>query len=120
VLWPIKKPLHCGNYLLFDVVACKTIYDLLALIFCLGKKHGLEHMQRVQTPRGKGVVIGVYENNLWYHLDSDKGATYWQDGDGTTFRMPSYFKIYPCEQEPEFQGPKMPPSWHMLKAGMAK
>lgn len=25
------------------------------------------------------LVIGVSHNNLWFHVDGDKGATYWEN-----------------------------------------
>jgi hypothetical protein len=38
---------------------------------------GFFHGERVQTPNGPATVIGVRSNNLWFHVDSDEGASYW-------------------------------------------
>eukprot|EP01132_Coremiostelium_polycephalum_P006652 gene6652-8230_t len=35
---------------------------------------------RVTTPKGNASVIGVRSNNLWFHIDGDKGASYWDNG----------------------------------------
>lgn len=32
---------------------------------------------RVITNRGSATVIGVRSENIWFHVDGDKGATYW-------------------------------------------
>ncbi|GAM25997.1 hypothetical protein SAMD00019534_091720 [Acytostelium subglobosum LB1] len=43
------------------------------------EKFGFFPGSRVKTPKGPATVIGVKENHLWFHLDSDKGASYWDN-----------------------------------------
>eukprot|EP01119_Soliformovum_irregulare_P021105 TRINITY_DN6968_c0_g1_i1.p1 TRINITY_DN6968_c0_g1~~TRINITY_DN6968_c0_g1_i1.p1 ORF type:complete len:480 (-),score=70.06 TRINITY_DN6968_c0_g1_i1:50-1489(-) len=39
---------------------------------------GLRFLDRIETPRGKGTVIGK-NKYLWIHLDSDRGASFWDN-----------------------------------------
>jgi hypothetical protein len=38
---------------------------------------GFIHQDTVQTPLGVGSVFGVSEGNLWFHIGSDSGLSYW-------------------------------------------
>ncbi|EAL72235.1 hypothetical protein ACTFIW_009702 [Dictyostelium discoideum] len=44
------------------------------------ERYGFFAGSRVMTPKGAGTVIGVYENNLWFHIEGDEGASYWDNG----------------------------------------
>ncbi|KAN0033995.1 hypothetical protein ACTFIV_000475 [Dictyostelium citrinum] len=44
------------------------------------ERYGFFAGSRVMTPRGAGTVIGVYQNNLWFHIEGDEGASYWDNG----------------------------------------
>ncbi|KAF2074305.1 hypothetical protein CYY_004399 [Polysphondylium violaceum] len=44
------------------------------------QKFGFFHGCRVQTPKGLASVIGVRDGNLWFHVDGDPGASYWDNG----------------------------------------
>jgi len=44
------------------------------------EKFGFFSNQRVTTPRGDATVIGVNEGFLWFHVDKDPGASYWEKG----------------------------------------
>lgn len=39
----------------------------------------LAPQSRVQTPKGCATAIGVYHENIWFHIDGDAGATYWDN-----------------------------------------
>mmetsp|Transcript_12255 Transcript_12255/g.16948 ORF Transcript_12255/g.16948 Transcript_12255/m.16948 type:complete len:453 (+) Transcript_12255:2008-3366(+) len=41
-------------------------------------KHGFFTGHRVTTPKGPATVIGVHKDHLWFHIDGDKGASYWE------------------------------------------
>jgi len=41
------------------------------------KQYGFFYGQRVYTPKGTGSVIGVYDGFFWFHLDCDRGCSYW-------------------------------------------
>lgn len=41
--------------------------------------YNIEANSRVMTPKGAATVIGVYNNNLWFHIEGDSGATYWDN-----------------------------------------
>jgi len=43
------------------------------------RKFGFHPNSRVLTPRGLATVIGIYNHHLWFHIDGDKGATYWRE-----------------------------------------
>ncbi|KYQ92611.1 DUF544 family protein [Tieghemostelium lacteum] len=43
-------------------------------------KYGFFAGSRVKTPKGPAVVIGVSEGNLWFHVDGDQGASFWDNG----------------------------------------
>ncbi|EGG14548.1 DUF544 family protein [Cavenderia fasciculata] len=43
------------------------------------EKFGFYPGSRVITPKGRGSVIGVREGNIWFHIDKDKGASYWDN-----------------------------------------
>jgi hypothetical protein len=36
---------------------------------------------RIRTTRGEGTIIGVHRGRLWYKVDSDTGAWYWNKGE---------------------------------------
>ncbi|KAK5575798.1 hypothetical protein RB653_006932 [Dictyostelium firmibasis] len=44
------------------------------------EKYGFFAGSRVMTPKGPGTVIGVFEGNLWFHIEGDDGATFWDNG----------------------------------------
>ncbi|EGC31787.1 hypothetical protein DICPUDRAFT_82343 [Dictyostelium purpureum] len=44
------------------------------------EKYGFFAGSRVMTPKGVGTVIGVYQNNLWFHIEGDEGASFWDNG----------------------------------------
>ncbi|KAN0043037.1 hypothetical protein ACTA71_010672 [Dictyostelium dimigraforme] len=44
------------------------------------ERYGFFAGSRVMTPRGAGTVIGVFENNLWFHIEGDEGASFWDNG----------------------------------------
>lgn len=33
---------------------------------------------RIETPRGIATVIGIYGGELWFHIDGDRGASFWK------------------------------------------
>lgn len=41
------------------------------------KKYGFAFKEKVRTPKGPATVIGVHEDKLWFHVDTDPGASYW-------------------------------------------
>ncbi|EFA80835.1 DUF544 family protein [Heterostelium album PN500] len=43
-------------------------------------KFGFFHGSRVTTPKGSATVIGVKDDNLWFHIDRDSGASFWDNG----------------------------------------
>lgn len=56
------------------------------------KKFGFFHGQRINSPYGKGVVIGVnrgnrwYKKTLWFLFDGDSGISYIRKGNGGVLR----------------------------------
>lgn len=46
---------------------------------------------RVKTPRGQATVIGVNAGRLWFHVDGDKGATYWGMNKKSDFERLGFF-----------------------------
>jgi hypothetical protein len=41
---------------------------------------GFYHQDRVETPKGAATVVGVREGCMWFHIDGDRGASYWDNG----------------------------------------
>eukprot|EP01028_Stygiella_incarcerata_P002148 TRINITY_DN1403_c0_g1_i3.p1 TRINITY_DN1403_c0_g1~~TRINITY_DN1403_c0_g1_i3.p1 ORF type:complete len:1207 (+),score=283.05 TRINITY_DN1403_c0_g1_i3:574-4194(+) len=41
--------------------------------------HGLQCGLIVQTRKGPAVVIGVHNENVWFHIDGDTGASFWSE-----------------------------------------
>lgn len=38
---------------------------------------GFLHQDRVHSPNGPSTVVGVRDGRMWFHVDSDDGASYW-------------------------------------------
>ncbi|MCE0722621.1 hypothetical protein [Legionella resiliens] len=64
-------------------------------------KFGTYFLQRVMTPMGAATVIGVYNDNLWFWVDGDKGITYWDNIHGNIFDAPVLITGYNDNDYPE-------------------
>jgi hypothetical protein len=42
------------------------------------RKFGFFYGDRVKTPKGDATAIGFFDGSLWFHIDMDPGASYWQ------------------------------------------
>lgn len=40
-------------------------------------QYGFFHGDRVQTPRGPATIIGIHDYHVWFHIDGDRGASFW-------------------------------------------
>lgn len=40
-------------------------------------RYGVRFLQRIDTPKGLGTVLGESDGELWFWLDNDKGVSYW-------------------------------------------
>jgi len=69
---------------------------------------GFYYSDRVDTPRGPATVIGVRDDSLWFHIDCDKGASYWDNGKDYVDLLSIGISIIPPVQEfPEKKGYKV-------------
>eukprot|EP01111_Echinosteliopsis_oligospora_P011649 TRINITY_DN3892_c0_g1_i1.p1 TRINITY_DN3892_c0_g1~~TRINITY_DN3892_c0_g1_i1.p1 ORF type:complete len:491 (+),score=110.51 TRINITY_DN3892_c0_g1_i1:74-1546(+) len=90
-IW-VEHPTKDGSILKFDV--CRRACE----------PHGFFYGDRVLTPRGESTVIGVNGKLLWFHVDGDEGASYWDNircyGDmlNNGFKSLSYPKIKEQEE----------------------
>ncbi|MFC7782500.1 hypothetical protein [Legionella taurinensis] len=55
-------------------------------------RFGTHFLERINTPKGLGTVIGVHSNVLWIWLDCDSGPTYWDNVTGALFNYPEFSK----------------------------
>lgn len=39
---------------------------------------GIPPFARVVTPKGNATAIGVYQSTLWFHIDNELGASFWE------------------------------------------
>ncbi|QRN02565.1 hypothetical protein GH742_01020 [Legionella sp. MW5194] len=53
---------------------------------------GTHFLERINTPKGLGTVIGVNSNFLWIWLDCDSGPTYWDHVTDALFSYPEFSK----------------------------
>jgi len=53
------------------------LYDISTQILI---PYGYNYADRVSTPKGPATVIGVRDTCLWFHIDGDPGASFWDDG----------------------------------------
>ncbi|WP_058511770.1 hypothetical protein [Legionella steelei] len=54
-------------------------------------KFGVYFLQRIKTPSGPATVIGVYNDNLWFWVDGDKGVSYWDHIHSNIFDYSIFF-----------------------------
>jgi len=45
----------------------------------VNEQFGFYPGSRVTTPKGSGTVIGLNQGFLWFHIDGDRGASYWDN-----------------------------------------
>jgi len=71
---PIKKE---DSYISYQAKSGDIfVFDCGASVF---ERYGFLSGARVHTPKGGGTVIGIYDNFLWFHIDGDRGASYWDN-----------------------------------------
>lgn len=56
------------------------------------KQFGTHFLERINTPKGLGTVIGVHNDYLWIWLDCDSGPTYWGNVVDNLFNYPEFSK----------------------------
>lgn len=44
------------------------------------KPFGFYYSDRVMTPKGPASVVGIREGCMWFHIDGDTGASFWDTG----------------------------------------
>lgn len=57
------------------------------------RRFGLRARGRVRTPRGNATVIGVCEGVMWFHVDGERGAWFFTDGEVWEGRAAGYFAM---------------------------
>jgi len=71
---PTKKE---DNYISYQAKSGDIfVYDCGSTVF---ERYGFMSGARVHTPKGSATVIGLYDNFLWFHIDGDRGASYWDN-----------------------------------------
>jgi len=68
------------------------------------EKWGFFAGSRVMTPRGTATVIGVCQGFLWFHVDGDRGASYWDNCKTYEDLLHNNFHIWQApEPEPDLK-----------------
>lgn len=57
------------------------------------RRFGLKARGRVRTPRGNATVIGVCEGVMWFHVDGERGAWFFNVGEIWQGRTTGYFTM---------------------------
>jgi hypothetical protein len=60
---------------------------------------GFFHGDRVRTPDGDATVVGVREDELWFHVDSDLGAAFWSNHKKADFEKDGFVLLKSAERE---------------------
>jgi len=72
------------------------------------EKFGFYYTDRVDTPLGAASVVGVRDKCLWFHVDGDAGASFWDNGKNYVELLSLGISLMPQEKAiPDVKGYKV-------------